>query len=1048
MSQSASRNTSSPEKTLWFLLLQSYGGAIAKIQEQAEYINTIETSLEQTLGKYHEAMHQYHDLKEQFDHQYSQQYQQYFSLPIPCYNWQYIDETLQLVDFNPAAAKFSRNSLEHQTISIGHKPEKLFLGLPALYRYLVDCYESKSSSTYHLEFDHLQIYLKVDYVYLEPDQVLMFLEDESERVLTEQKLRQKAKQQSTIARLGQLSLETTAQLDRLFCQSVTAVARILDLPFACLYRSQPNTSSCLLEAGYGWADDLIGLVTVSKQPTQSHVGHTLATKQTVVIEDLRLETRFKGEALLHNHRIVSGVSVLIGSGDHLWGVLAVYSLETQVFSKDQIYFLQAIANILATAVTHHQQTQNMNLLHRSIDAIEQGVVITDPQQVHNPIIYANEGFAKITGYDTSEIVGQNCNFLQGQQTQQPALDELRKAILRGQPCRVLLRNYRKTGDLFWNELQIFPVRDDQGYLTHFIGIQTDVTERRAVADHLYQSDFQFRQTFNLAPIGMAITDLEGRYETINQSWCHTLGYEPRELQGTSYLDVTHPDDVPEDLHQNLELKTGHIKQFQREKRYLAKNGQVIHALMQAVLVETATGEPLHVIRQMVDISDRKQMEKQLIHDALYDPLTNLPNRSLLQERLKQSFKHHQRYSGYDFAVLFLDLDHFKWINDSLGHQVGDQLLQAFALRVQDCLRETDTLARLGGDEFVILLDEIHHESYALQIAQRIHGVLQQPFRLAGQDVFVNTSIGIVQGSHDYQSPDALLQDADVAMYQAKSRGRSRSEVFDRKLQTEIANRRHLEQDLREAIADQGLAMRYRPIFSLEKQELVAVAAQIHWFHPRNGWVDPEDFWAIATETGLSRQLLRWGFQAACQDFQQWQVMSPTKPLKLHMTMSSKQLRDPQLVHLITDLPQTYNLSYEQLVIEFCENLEGVTETEARQHLVQLRTLGVCLYLGHFGETNLVLSPQYHQLIQGVVIAATVLKDAVSEQDPEVALFEALVHLAHSLDLNILVQDIQTEHQRCIACNFHCGLGQGQLFGAWQTQEEIARLLQSVAIASP
>ncbi len=1047
MSQAASRHTPAPENPLWFLLLQSYCGAIAALHEQAEQIESSEATMVQTLKKYHEAMHQYHELKEQFDHQYSQQYQQYFALPMPCYSWQFIDGTLQLIDFNPAAARFSRDNLDHQTVAIGHSPDKLFLGLPALYRYLIDCYESHTSNTYHLEFAHLQLYLKVDYVYLEPDQILMFIDDESEQVLTEQKLRNKAKQQSTIARLGQLSLET-GQLDKLFCQSVTAIARILGLPFACLYRAQPNTASCLLEAGYGWAQDLIGLVTVSKQPTQSHVGYILAHQETITIEDLRVETRFKGEPLLHNHRIVSGVGVLVGRGDRPWGVLAVYSLEARQFSRDQIHFLQAIANILATAISREQQTQNMNLLQRSIDAIEQGVVITDPQQSNNPIIYASEGFARITGYETSEIIGQNCSFLQGQETQQPALDELRNAILRGQPCQVQLRNYRKTGDLFWNDLRIFPVRDDKGYLTHFIGIQTDVTERRAAADHLHQRDFQFRQTFNLAPIGMAITDLEGHYEAINPSWCKTLGFDLDELQGKSLIEVTHPEDVAEDLRQNQELQSGQIKQFQREKRYVAKNGRTIHTLMQAVLVETAAGEPLHVIRQMVDISDRKNMEAQLIHDALYDPLTNLPNRSLLQERLQQSLKHHQRYPVYNFAVLFLDLDHFKWINDSLGHQVGDQLLKAFATRVQDFLRETDTLARLGGDEFVILLDEIHHESYAIQIAHRIHEVLQQPFPLAGQDIFVNTSIGIVQGSSDYQTPDALLRDADVAMYQAKSRGRSRSEIFDHKLQTEVLHRRHLEQDLREAIAAETLVMRYQPIFSLDTQSWAGVAAQIHWQHPRDGWIDPDYFLAIATDIGISRPILCWGLERACRDLQQWQQTSAAPSLKLRMAMSSAQLRDPQLIQLITDMPEIYNCNYDQLIIEFREKQKGEIAAEVRQHLTQLKTLGVHLYLSHFGETSLVLNPQYHQFIEGVILEATLLKNATEVQDSEVALFEALVHLAQSLDLDILVRDIQTSTQRRLARSFNCAFGQGALFGEWQTQQQISHLLQSPAIAYP
>ncbi|NJN71353.1 MAG: diguanylate cyclase [Limnothrix sp. RL_2_0] len=434
----------------------------------------------------------------------------------------------------------------------------------------------------------------------------------------------------------------------------------------------------------------------------------------------------------------------------------------------------------------------MNLLHRSIDAIAQGVVITDPRQEHNPVIYVNQGFENITGYTQAAIMGKNCKFLQGRETDQYNIELLRQSILRGQPHQTIIQNFRKNGELFWNELQIFPVRDSHGYLTHFIGIQTDITEQKAAADRLHKTEDQFRSTFELAPIGMAITNLAGDYIKVNQSWCSMLGYDLPEMLTLNYTDVTHAEDLPEDLGFNKDLATGKRNEFQREKRYLTKEGKVIFAIIQAVLVQQADGQPLHVIRQMVDISDRKNMEQRLVHDALYDNLTGLPNRVLLHERLLQSLKHHQRYANYEFAVLFLDLDHFKWVNDSLGHHVGDLLLKAFAKRVQDCLRDTDTLARLGGDEFVVLLDEIHRKTYALQISERIHEVLQEPFHLADKEVFIDVSIGILQGKKDYENPEAILRDADVAMYQAKSLGRSRSEVFDTSLQEQILQRRHLE----------------------------------------------------------------------------------------------------------------------------------------------------------------------------------------------------------------------------------------------------------------
>lgn len=1030
---------SSSSSVVLLMLLRAYCQAIAQLGEQAVVLEELELSRRQSMGKYHEAMRQYHELREQYDRQYSQHYQQYFSLPTPCYSWQTIDDTLQLVDFNPAAARFSRETLQQDAVIIGLQPEKFFWGFPAIYRHLISAYQTKQSASYHLEFNHLNLYLRAEYVFIAPDQVLLFLEDETEQALKEEQLRMKARQQSAIARLGQLSFDLE-DLDKLLRQAVVFIARILDVPYSSLYRVQANTPSALLEAGYGWPVDLIGTVTASTQSSGSHVGYTLDCQQPVVIEDLRLEHRFKSEPLLHNYGVVSLLGIPIGSSGDPWGVLAIYSLDSRGFTQDEIYFLQAIANIIASAANRQQQTNQVNLLHRSIDAMSQGIVITNARLPQNPITYVNQGFETITGYNRTEVIGRNCNFLQGRATKQPALEELRLAILKGQIHRTVLRNYRKNGDEFWNDLQIFPVRDDQGYLTHFIGIQTDITEQRATENELYKAEDQFRQTFNLAPIGMAIADLQNQYQEVNQAWCQILGYERSSLLGMNVLDVTFPEDRQEDHLLNGQLHSGTIKQFQREKRFIAKDGRLIYALVQAVLVQNAEGKPQHVIQQMVDISDRKTMEAKLVHDALYDNLTNLPNRSLLNERLNQAIRRHQRYSAYNFAVLFLDLDHFKWVNDSMGHQIGDLLLQAFAERVKDCLRETDTLARLGGDEFVVLLDEIHRESYALQISERIHEVLQHPFILAGKEVFMEVSIGILQGVMDYGDPDDILRDADVAMYQAKSKGRARSEVFDQQLQSQLLNRRHLEQELREAIAQDALQVRYQPIVNLAQGTLAGIATKIYWEHPQNGWLESDAFLAIAAETGLIMPLTRWSVTTICQNLQQWQVTTHKTQLQLHYAITNRQLHDLFFAEFLLQVQDNYGIQPEQIVLEFRENTQIEAEREIRQHLVQLRKLGAQIYLDGFGGNHLSLDSLYQQLVQGITIEPALLYDSYHEADDPTAFLEAVVNLSHSLNLKILVKDIATPAEWVMLRDLGCCFGQGSLFGDWQTAPAIADLL--------
>ncbi|MEB3225194.1 MAG: diguanylate cyclase [Synechococcus sp.] len=758
----------------WFM--DAYFEAIALLEEQTKAIQNLETAKEELSGRYREALQQYHQLKEQYDHQYSQQYQEYFSLPIPCYRWQEGEGTIHLLDFNPAAARFNSQALQQPTLILGQSPQKIFAAAPTLYYYLEHCFRDQISSSQRLQFIRLNLHIRVEYVFISPNQVLMFVLDESEQFLTEQQLRQQVRQQSAIAKLGSISLNTP-DLAKLFRQAVIFVARTLEVPYCSFYSKQPQASLCTLEAGYGWPGDLIGAVTVSTIP-DSHVGYTLSQKQSISIQDLRLETRFRGETLLHNYEIISGVSVIVGQPDNPWGVLAVYSTEERSFSGDEVYFLQAIAHVLSSSIERYHQGEAMNLLHRSINAIRQGVVITDARAANNPIIYVNEGFESITGYSAAEILGRNCNFLQGSDHQQEPLTQLRAAILKGQDCSVTLRNYRKNGEPFWNALHVFPVRDQDGYLTHFIGIQTDISREKAAAADLQKTEAQFRQIFSLAPIGMAITDLDGRYLKVNQAWCHMIGYDQTTLLQTTCLALTHPDDRGEEQLLNESLKKGDRQEFQREKRYIAQDGRIVQVLIQAALVQDEEGNPLHVIRQMVDIGNHKQVEQHLVQKALYDHLTNLPNRALLEERLEQVLKQQYRHPDHHNALLFLDLDHFKAINDRLGHLVGDQLLQDFAARIHRCLREVDTLARLGGDEFVILLTEVSATESAFQVAQRIHTVLQKPFKVAGEFFPVAVSIGVLPSLDHYANPTDILRDADVAMYRAKTNGRARSEIFE------------------------------------------------------------------------------------------------------------------------------------------------------------------------------------------------------------------------------------------------------------------------------
>lgn len=589
------------------------------------------------------------------------------------------------------------------------------------------------------------------------------------------------------------------------------------------------------------------------------------------------------------------------------------------------------------------------------------------------------------------------------------------------------RNYTKDGRVLDCEWYNSALLDEFGNVVSVLSLVLDVSDRKQAEAELKKSEEQFRLIFELAPIGMALTTLNGQFLRVNLALCNFLGYSEEELLQLTLIDIIHPDYSTNKFNHRQELLSNESPFLQVETCYLSKSGEKVYAILQVSLVKDTHNKPLHYIVQVVNISERKKIEEKLLHDAFHDVLTGLPNRAFLNQRLEYTIRRAKRHENYLFAVLFIDLDRFKVVNDSLGHSVGDKLLIEIANLLEKTVRNIDTVARLGGDEFVILLDALKDVQDATIIAQRIEEMLRSPFKIAGQEVFTSASIGIALSTTGYEQGADMLRDADIAMYRAKDSGKARYQIFDKAMHAQVVRVMQLETDMRKALERQEFKVYYQPIVSLKTGAIAGFEALVRWHHPEEGLISPAEFIPLAEETGLIVTLGEWILAEACQQMHAWQVeFARTRDWKISVNLSTKQLKEGEIIHQINQILQQTNLNSKSLKLEITESVLMENAEVANSILLQLREINIELSIDDFGTGYSSLSYLHRFPVNTLKIDRSFVS-AIDPNDENLEIVRAIVTLAHILKMDVIAEGIETSSQLAQLKELGCEQGQGFYF---------------------
>jgi len=601
--------------------------------------------------------------------------------------------------------------------------------------------------------------------------------------------------------------------------------------------------------------------------------------------------------------------------------------------------------------------------------------------------------------------------------------------------RIEFRMRRADGEWRWVEA-VASNRLDDPAVRGVVVTSRDVTERREAEGALWARQQELTSLLESSPDLIARFDRELRHIYVNPAVCEATGLTREQMLGRTMHEIGAPTDLTEIWDPNLRKAFETAAGGEFEYPFTGPHGLRWYHTRLAPEARS-DGEVETVLSVIRDVTDRKEMEDALTHQALHDPLTGLPNRLLLLDRVEQALRRLDRHAGR-VAILFLDLDRFKVVNDSLGHPAGDRILVEVAERLQDASRPGDTVARFGGDEFVVLCEDLVHDEDAIAITNRFAAELSRPFTYDARPISLTASVGIASSKEAGADPAAMLRDADAAMYRAKERGRARYEFFDATLRDQAVARLDVEVGLRRAVERGELRLEYQPIVALEDERVVGAEALLRWEHPRRGRLVPADFMGVAEETGLIVPMGEWALREVCHQMETWTRARPDEPPLMCVNLSVRQLCQPDLVGFVTAALESAAVDPRNLCIEITESVLMYDPVDAERALAAITELGVRVALDDFGTGYSSLGYLRRFPVDIIKIDQTFV-ESIGHDRGDAAIVAAVTAMAQALGLTTVAEGVETAEQLAEVRRLGVDQVQGNYFSASVAADQLAEM---------
>lgn len=666
--------------------------------------------------------------------------------------------------------------------------------------------------------------------------------------------------------------------------------------------------------------------------------------------------------------------------------------------------------------------------------VEQSPVSIETTDIDGRITYVNQCYIDGSGFEVSELVGKKPNILKSGYHNTTLYENLWATITAGNHWVGEFYNKRKNGETFWARANIYPLKNTKNEISSYVAIKEDITQLKEDEKKLRLAS----TVFQTATEAVMITDVNNLIIAVNHAFTLITGYQEEEVLGKepALLTSGHHDAA---FYKEMNNELAVTGKWQGEICNRRKNGEVYYEWLSITALKNHLGELESYVALFSDITKRKKAEDKIYHQANYDPLTGLANRGLFIDRFEQSISAAKR-DCHNVAVLFIDLDGFKNVNDTFGHSKGDQLLKYAAQRIESAVRTSDSVARLSGDEFAIMLcgdnDVYSNERVATEVLKEI----ATPFQLDEKEAHITASVGIAIFPNDGQIPEDLLAKADSAMYKAKEKGKNNIQYFTKEMDIKAQHRRSLEVELRKTIKNNELVLYFQPIHEVKTGKVVSAEALIRWVHPQKGLILPDDFIPLAEEIGFIVDIGDWVLEQACMQAKIWENLFECPP-KIAVNLSAAQLHRSDFVDKLKLVLSKSKLPPELLTLEMTESLLIKEDNHTLIKLKQIRSFGIDLSIDDFGTGYSSLSYLKRFPINILKIDRAFIKDITHNGEDE-ALTCAILSIAESLNLKVVAEGVEEKIQFDVLAKHNCHFIQGYLFSKPITAERFEKYLSN------